>query len=74
MSRWKPGYKVWKKCRKKPVEVHFREVKPEGETIQTLEGKLHASPDEHYIIRGVNGEVYPIRKEIFEATYEVVEE
>lgn len=37
--------------------------------IATLEGVMHASPGD-YIIRGVHGEVYPCRGDIFEATYE----
>ena len=34
-------------------------------TIQTLEGKMSA-PIGSYIIKGVDGEFYPCRKEIFE--------
>ena len=41
--------------------------------ITTLEGIMTASPFD-YIIRGVAGEVYPCRREIFEATYTRVEE
>lgn len=39
--------------------------------IQTLEGDMHASPGD-YIIRGVQGEFYPCKPDIFEATYERV--
>lgn len=40
--------------------------------VTTLEGVMTASaPD--YIIRGVEGELYPCKPEIFEYTYEVVE-
>lgn len=41
--------------------------------IPTLEGNLEARPGD-YIIRGVKGEFYPCKPEIFEATYEPVEE
>lgn len=41
--------------------------------INTLEGVMRAMPGD-YIIRGVQGEVYPCKPEIFEATYEVVNE
>ena len=41
--------------------------------IQTLEGVLLASPGD-YIIRGIKGEIYPCKPDIFEATYEPVEE
>ena len=40
-------------------------------TIVTLEGTMSASPGD-YIIRGVQGEFYPCKPDIFEATYEEV--
>ena len=39
--------------------------------IDTLEGKHAVTPGD-WIITGVQGEVYPCRPDIFEATYEVV--
>ncbi len=42
-----------------------------GLTIRTLEGSHHASPGD-FIIKGVNGEFYPCKPEIFEKTYEKV--
>ena len=41
--------------------------------IRTLEGDMMASPGD-YIIKGVNGEFYPCKPDIFEKTYERVEE
>lgn len=41
--------------------------------IRTLEGEITASPGD-YIIRGINGELYPCKPDIFEKTYEKVEE
>lgn len=41
--------------------------------IPTLEGELKARDDD-WIIRGVAGEFYPCKPEIFEATYEPVQE
>lgn len=41
--------------------------------IQTLEGTMTASPGD-WIIKGVNGEFYPCRPDIFEKTYEAVSE
>ena len=41
-------------------------------TIHTLEGDHHASPGD-YIIKGVHGEFYPCKPDIFEKTYEIVE-
>ena len=40
-----------------------------GCTIKTLEGKMHAKVGD-YIIRGVNGELYPCKPDIFKKTYE----
>jgi hypothetical protein len=40
--------------------------------IPTLEGEMTASIGD-YIIRGVKGEYYPCKPDIFEATYEKVE-
>lgn len=40
--------------------------------IYTLEGTMEAAPGD-FIIRGVKGEFYPCRPDIFEATYEAVE-
>lgn len=42
-------------------------------TIQTLEGNMIASVGD-YIIKGVQGEFYPCKPDIFKQTYEVVEE
>jgi len=41
-------------------------------TIPTLEGELFALPGD-WIIRGVKGEFYPCKPDIFEATYESAE-
>lgn len=42
-------------------------------TIRTLEGVMHANGGD-YIIKGIQGEIYPCKADIFEATYERVEE
>lgn len=46
--------------------VHFNEL-----YISTLEGVHHVSNGD-YIIKGVNGELYPCKPDIFEKTYEEV--
>lgn len=43
-----------------------------GLPIPTLEGEMLAS-DGDFIIKGVNGEFYPCKPDIFEQTYEAVE-
>jgi hypothetical protein len=42
-------------------------------TIRTLEGVMGATVGD-YIIRGVNGEFYPCKPDIFEKTYEKEED
>lgn len=41
--------------------------------IRTLEGIMRADVGD-YVIRGIQGELYPCKPQIFEATYEAVEE
>lgn len=41
--------------------------------IQTLEGEMRSDVGD-FIIKGVNGEYYPCKPDIFEKTYEKVEE
>lgn len=40
-------------------------------SIQTLEGKMLANHGD-YVIKGIRGELYPCKPDIFEATYEAV--
>jgi hypothetical protein len=50
-------------------------LEPVGEEyleIVTLEGNMRATPGD-FIIKGVNGEFYPCKPDIFEKTYEPVE-
>ncbi len=44
----------------------------QGIKIPTLEGVMIASLGD-YVIRGIKGELYPCKADIFEATYEPVE-
>lgn len=61
-----------KKYRKKPVVVQAYKT-DEKIIIHTLEGDMLASEGD-YIITGVNGEQYPCKPDIFEKTYELVED
>lgn len=49
------------------------EKSPHEIQIETLEGVMTASIGD-YIIKGVKGEFYPCKPDIFEATYEKVSE
>jgi len=74
----------WRKARKKPIIVDVREVVPNAfdyersathysvEVIKTREGELLGYPEEDYIICGIEGEIYPIKKNIFHQTYKLV--
>lgn len=53
-------------------EEYEEVVKEKGLKIFTLEGSLMASVGD-WIIKGVKGEFYPCKPDIFEATYEKVE-
>ena len=52
-----PGFKLWT-C----LEHAY---------IETLEGKMHITKGD-WIIKGVKGEIYPCKPDVFEETYEVV--
>ena len=54
----------------KDFMTHFEYAKG-NLIIHTLEGRMYASPGD-YIIRGVHGEFYPCKPDIFEETYEPV--
>jgi hypothetical protein len=43
-----------------------------GLIIYTLEGEMRANPGD-WIIKGVKGEMYPCKPDIFAATYEALE-
>lgn len=45
-----------------------------GLTVSTLEGKMFAPYGDSYLVRGVYGEIYPCRADIFEETYEEYKE
>lgn len=57
------------------ITHHFGKFHPEPAwcEIKTLEGIMLAKAGD-YIIRGVNGEIYPCKDNVFEKTYEVVTE
>lgn len=64
----------WSNQEVKPVASGRTEPgKLDGMLIYTLEGILQAKPGD-WIIKGVKGELYPCKPDIFDATYEKVEE
>lgn len=61
-----------RKFKKKPVIVEAYKTNEEL-IIQTLEGNMKADPGD-WIITGVHGEKYPCKPDIFEKTYEPIED
>ena len=57
---------------KKPIPIEAVQ-QSESFTTQTLEGELDGKPGD-YLVTGVNGEQYPVDREIFEKTYYEVTE
>lgn len=60
------------KFQKKRIVVEAYQTEKEVD-IPTLEGVMHASVGD-WIITGVNGEQYPCKPDIFEKTYEPVDD
>lgn len=56
-------------CGGQPVELTFIPGEGVGVEIPTLEGTMTAIPGD-YVIRGVKGEFYPCKPDIFEETYD----
>ena len=65
---------TWRRCKKKPIVVHFRELDSPLIIKNDIDGRSYTvNPETHYIIRGVKGEIYSIEKKIFHESYEVLE-
>lgn len=61
---------LFEEYRKKPVTVKAYQTDEELE-IETLEGTMRADVGD-FIIKGIKGEPYPCKPDIFYATYEKV--
>jgi len=64
--KWKDEYGHYKHCQVCKLDIQKMPF------ISTLEGKMWISEGD-WIITGVQGERYPIKPDIFEETYELVE-
>ena len=60
----------WKPFRKKPCQI-WAYVTDQEIYIDTLEGKMKANKGD-YIIKGVKGEIYPCKPDIFHMSYEYI--
>lgn len=56
----------------KEIRVSYENPKKPVVKIETLEGVMDASIGD-FIIKGINGEFYPCKPDIFEKTYELAE-
>lgn len=63
----------WFPVRKAPVEVEARGPITEPDQIETPEGTMDADEGD-YIVRGVEGEIYPVKPDIFAKTYQRIGE
>lgn len=57
----------FKKYRKKPIVVEAYQLTSEMK-IPTLEGEMTGNPGD-YLVKGVEGELYPCKEKIFKKTY-----
>jgi hypothetical protein len=62
----------WQPCVKLPITVHVREQRPGESHVSTREGITPVRQDD-LIMRGVQGEEYPIGRELFNRTYRLGE-
>ena len=60
------------KAFKKPIPVEVYKTDKHLD-INTLEGTMHANPGD-YIVTGTDGEKWPVKKEIFEKNYQILED
>jgi len=67
-DQWLPNDRV---CRENAALIPGARVDGDKLLIDTLEGMMTASPGD-WVIRGIRGEYYPCKPDIFEATYEPV--
>lgn len=69
--------KKWSELPKYIVDAYdkgiINSITSKGFFVKTLEGTMAATTND-YLVRGVDGEFYPCKKDIFRKTYEIVKE
>jgi len=64
---------ISKTYRKKPITIRAIQVLTADKfQVETKEGIMQANKGD-YLVQGIEGELYPVKKEIFEKSYEMVE-
>ena len=61
------------KVRKKPIVIEARTVS-QSELILTAHGRVRAEPGDLVLTDPASGDTWPIKADLFEQTYEIVEE
>ena len=68
------NWEGFRRAIKRPIAINVCQINfPEGFSVTTLEGVMTGKPGD-YLIIGVNKEKYICKKEIFEKTYDFIEE
>lgn len=67
------GTASWHESYHPSWKLNFEKPVPEGIRIETLEGTMNALVND-WIIKGVKGEFYSCKPDIFEVTYEPIKE
>lgn len=62
------------KFRKKPVVVEARGPLTQAELVVTAHGRVRVEAGDYVLTDSQTGDTWPIKPDIFEATYEPVEE
>ena len=73
LSGWRKIEGEFPKMRTTSIQYHEERNEASGIRIATLEGSYDVSVCD-YIIRGVKGEFYPCKPDIFEMTYDKAED
>ena len=67
----KPNEFTWLKFRKRPVVISAVQMDVPFK-VETLEGWMQGQAGD-WLIKGIEGEMYPCKDSVFQATYEVAE-
>lgn len=62
------------KYRKKPVVIEARGPLAEAELVTTAHGRVRAEAGDYVLCDPITGDTWPIKPDIFEQTYERVDE
>jgi hypothetical protein len=62
---------IWKNYRKKPIVIQAREITEDEIKVKTKEGIMLGRKGD-FLIKGIEGELYPCARDIFFKTYDEV--